>query len=254
MLSPSISRFAVGVLITSLAACGGERAVQGECQTVFGGDVCTWGTMVGDDITEFGATVALASVENAPPGGEMVFPPVSAGIVALPDEVVQATGFDHLGVNWEPHGHPPGLFLTPHFDFHFYTINPDRVGAIDCADTSEPANVPAAYTLPDIEIPGLGTLVGLCVPNMGMHAMLTSELDVTEPFGASMILGYYKQNLIFVEPMIAQAKLLQAQSFSLDVPAVQDPGATVKWPTSFAAVYDEATRTYRFIFSGFPTE
>jgi hypothetical protein len=246
MRKSRFSSFAVGTLVAVLAACAGEQVVQGECQSVFDGDVCTWGTMVGDDIVAFGATVALASVENAPSEGEMVFPPPFVGIIALPDEVATATGFDHLGMNWEPHGHPPSLFLTP-----FYTVDPDRVQAIDCSDVSKPTDIPAAYTLPDLEIPGLGELVGLCVPTMGMHAMLEAEVDATEPFGASMILGYYKRNLIFLEPMISQSKLLGAQSFTMDIPAVQDPGANVQWPTSFEAVYDEASRTYRFVFSGF---
>ncbi len=244
----------VGVVITGLAACGGEQAVQGECQRVFEGDICTWGTVAGDEVVEFGATVSLASVENAPTEGEMVFPPPFVAVVALPEQVATATGFDHLGVNWELHGHPPGLFLTPHFDFHFYTIDPEQVQAIDCADSSKPAQIPDQYALPDIAIPEIGELVGLCVPGMGMHAMLEDELDDTDPFSASMLVGYYQENLIFLEPMIAKAKLLEAQSFPMDVPAVPDAGANVRWPTHFEAVYDEESRAYRFVFSGFPTE
>ena len=246
----------IAVLTLSVAACAGsgERTVQGECQSVYGGNVCTFGTMAGDRIVDFGATIPLASVENAPADGEMVFPPRSLGDVALPPEIAAATGFDHLGVNWEPHGHPPALFLTPHFDFHFYTIAPERVAQIDCADVRKPTAIPVTYTLPDEEIPGLGTLVGLCVPNMGMHAMLRAELDDTEPFNASMILGYYRQNFIFLEPMIAQAKLLEARSFTMEVPAVTNPGANVKWPARFEATYDESAGAYRFVFSGFPGE
>ena len=125
---------AVALLALGLTACASEETVQGECRDVFGGDICTWGTMVGDE-------VALASIENAPADAEMVFPPPFVGVVPLPPDVAAATGFDHLGVNWEPHGHPPGAFLTPHFDFHFYTIDPGRVGSIDCADLSKPADL-----------------------------------------------------------------------------------------------------------------
>lgn len=243
------SMVGVGVLAAALAACGGERTVQGECRQVFEGDVCTWGTMVGGDVTQFGATVSMASVENAPAHGEMVFPPPFVGVVPLPQEVASATGFNHLAVNWEPHGHPPALFLTPHFDFHFYTLDPARVQAIDCADLSKPSVVPAAYTLPDLDIPGLGQLVGLCVPTMGMHAMPAAELEETKPFGATMIVGYYGRNLIFLEPMIARAKLMEGKSFTMNIPAVQRPGANVTWPRGFEAKYDQASRTYRFVFS-----
>ena len=248
------SLFPLGLLVAGLAACApGERTVQGDCQPLFGGDVCTWGTMTGDDLTAFGATVPVASIENAPADGEMVFPPKILGAIALPAEVAAATGFDHVSLNWEPHGHPPGPYLTPHFDFHFYTIDPDAVMAIDCADVSKPATLPAAYTLPDIEIPGLGTLVGLCVPTMGMHAMPEAEMQQTAPFGATMIVGYDAQTPVFMEPMISRARLLEARSFTLDVPAMP-AGGNVTWPTSFAAEYDATARTYRFVFSGFPTE
>lgn len=254
MRTLSISASAVALLAVGLTGCAREDVVQGECRDVFGGDVCTWGTMVGDQVSAFGATVALASIENAPTDVEMVFPPPFVGVVPLPPDVAAATGFDHLGVNWEPHGHPPSLFLTPHFDFHFYTIDPDRVGSIACADLSKPAELPNGYTLPDMDIPGLGMLTGLCVPNMGMHAMVEDELDDTEPFDASMILGYYQTGLIVLEPMIAQATLLEAKSFAMDVPAVSHPDAPAMWPTTIEASYDEASRTYRFIFAGFQSE
>src|SRR5579885_790159 len=33
------------------------------------------------------------------------------------------TGFDHISVDWNPHGHPPPkIYGVPHFDFHFYAI------------------------------------------------------------------------------------------------------------------------------------
>jgi hypothetical protein len=173
---------------------------------------------------------------------------VFVGVLPLPKAVAAATGFDHVGVNWEPHGHPPALFMVPHFDFHFYTMDSAAVMAIDCDDVTKPSTVPAGYVLPDVEIPGMGTLVGLCVPTMGMHAMLETEVADTAPFGASMIVGYDRQEPVFVEPMIAQTKLLDKQSFALDVPMV-DAGAGVEWPKSFRAVYDDATQSYRFVFS-----
>lgn len=249
-----LAHLTIGIVTVGLAACNGERVVQGECQEAFGGDVCTWGTVAGGQVTEFGATVPLATVKNAPADAEFVFPPVPVAVVALPGEVASATGFSHLSMVWEAHGHPPALFLTPHFDFHFYTIDREQMEAIDCADLSKPAQIPARYTLPDLEIPGLGQLVGLCVPAMGMHGMLEDELDDTDLFGASMIVGYYQKNLIFVEPMIAQAKLLAAQSFTMDVPAVPNAGAGVRWPTHFQAVYDQESRAFRFVFSGMPSE
>lgn len=250
-----LMRCTVGMMIAGLAACGGEQVVEGECQTVFEGDLCTWGTMAGDEVTEFGATIPVAFVENAPMEGEMVFPPPFVAVVALPAEVAAATGFNHLGVNWELFGHPPQTWLTPHFDFHFYTVTPDAVQAISCTNTTKPAELPDEYVMPDLEIPEMGiTLIGSCVPAMGMHSALEAELAVTDLFESSMLVGYYEQDLIFLEPMIAKAKLMQEQSFPMKIPAVPNAAANVKWPTSFEAVYDEATRSYRFVFSGFSTD
>ncbi len=240
---------AAGIAITALTACGGPRVLSGACQQVFDGDICTWGTMVGDEVTEFGATVSLTTVENAPMDGEMVFPPVPNAVIPLPDEVARATGFNHLGVNWEFHGHPPALFLTPHFDFHFYTIDTDQVEAIDCADARKPLRLPVRYSLPDIDIPGMGTLVGLCVPHMGMHGIPTEELDDTEPFGASMLVGYYEQDVVFLEPMISHAKLAQAKTFPMAIPALPATSPTARWPSRFEAVYDSETSVYRLVFS-----
>lgn len=260
MRAASLAGLSVVSLLTGLTACTGERAgeleetavtarsVPGSCQIIFGGEVCTWGTMVGDQITEFGATMPMATVQNAPAEAEMAFPPVSVGVVPLPEAVQAATGFNHLGVNWEPHGHPPGPFMVPHFDLHFYTVDPEIVEAIDCEDVTKPAMVPAGYTLPDVEIPELGTLVGLCVPRMGMHAILEAEVDGTEPFGASLIVGYDRQQVIFAEPMIAQSMLLEARTFTLEMPAAA-AGPDVRWPRSFQAVYDEAAQSYRLVFS-----
>ena len=263
MVRHPLSRIAACVLAVGVVACG-DRAAQheedtpvsqtiaGACDEAFGAEVCSWGTMVGNDVTEFGVTIPMATINGAPADAPMVFPPPFEAIVPLPASVVTATGFSHMGLNWEPHGHPPAVFMAPHFDFHFYTITPEQVDAIDCADLNKPAATPAGYTLPDMEIPGMGTLVGLCVPKMGMHAVLETELAETETFDASMIVGYYGQDLIFVEPMIAQATLQRAESFTMAMPEMSSGDVAV--PTRFEAVYDSTAAAYRFVFSDLPTE
>jgi hypothetical protein len=229
----------------------GIGTIEGDCASVYDGRVCTWATLSGDEVVEFGATVPIQAIEAAPLDLELVFPPVPVAIIPLPTEVAKETGFNHLMINWENHGHPPALFAVPHFDFHFYAVDPAAVAAVDCADLGKPAQLPEGYALPDISIPGLGDLVGLCVPGMGMHAMPAEEVDQTEPFGASMLVGYYGGDVIFLEPMIARAKLLRAEGFSMKVPTVTTAGANVRWPGHFEAVYDEETQAYRFTFSRF---
>lgn len=241
---------AIGMLVIGLPACSTPQVVQGECRPVNGADVCAWGETSGNAIVAFGATVPVGSVENAPDDVPMAWPPASEAVIPLPEAVSSATGFKVMTVFWEPHGHPPGPYLVPHFDFHFYTISADEVGAIDCADSTKPARLPSAYELPDVSIPQLGTLLGLCVPTMGMHSLPGAELHAATPFQKTMIVGYYGGRPIFVEPMITRATLLERRSFGLGIPEVPDRPASVRFPTTFRADYDESAQAYRFVFSG----
>lgn len=244
-----LNRAAIVGLVASFAACASApEIIDGECKDMFGADVCTWGVLNGDEVVEFGATVPLASIEGAPADAPFAFPPLLVAAVRLPAEVREATGFDHLGINWEAGGHPPHTWLTPHFDFHFYTMTPPEMAAVDCTNLEKPASLSDGYTLPDLDIPGLGMLVGLCVPTMGMHAARESELDDTEVFGATMIVGYYDQSLVSVEPMVTRAKFEERQSFALDVPTVPDAGVVTMWPAGFEAEYDAESQAYRFVF------
>lgn len=246
---------------TSLAGCAAPEApvvdVAGNCATVYGGEVCTWARMQGDRVVSVGATIPIASVENAPAElHHMAWPPEMAAEIPLPDAVAASTGLRHLTVYWEAMGHPPGPYLTPHFDFHFYTIPSAERMAIDCVDVSKPAKISDGYSLPDITLPpdmakaiGVSDLPGLCVPQMGMHSLLTSEMESATPFRGTMVIGYIKGKPIFVEPMISKAMLMEKASFDLVVPTV--PGLTPAAPRTFRAEYDAQGSAYRFTFSGF---
>ena len=198
----------------------------------------------------FGATVPIGSVQNAPADAPMVWPPVAAAVIPLPEAVSSATGFKVMTLYWEPHGHPPDPYFVPHFDFHFYTISADELSAIDCADSTKPVRPPVAYELPDVSVPQLGTLLGLCVPKMGMHAVRGAELHAATTFQKTMIVGYYRGRPIFVEPMITRATLLERRSFSLDIPEVPDRPTSERYPTTFRADYDSTAQMYKFVFSG----
>jgi hypothetical protein len=254
-ISPSRGRVpgwsALAMLVIGLAACSKRpQVVQGECRPANGADLCAWGETSGNALVAFGVTVPVSSIENAPEDAPMAWPPVAAAVIPLPDAVSSATGFKVMTLFWEPHGHPPGPYLTPHFDFHFYTSTTGEVDAIDCADSTKPARLPAGYELPDVNIPQLGTLLGLCVPKMGMHALLGTEVRAATPFEKTMVVGYYGGRPIYVEPMITRAALLERRSFSIAVPDVPDRPAGARYPTTFRADYDSAAQSYRFVFSG----
>jgi hypothetical protein len=240
----------VAVLVGCADSAAPPRIVQGECADVYGANVCTWASLSGaDSLIEFGATVPVAAIERAPSDMAMAWPPVASAIVRMPAEVSAATGVDHLTVYWEAHGHPPGPYLTPHFDFHFYSVSSSAREAIDCADKTKAAALPAGYALPDIEIPGVGMLTGLCVPAMGMHALLASEMSGTAIFNGTMVIGYYRNAPVFFEPMLAREMLMRRQSFELPMPTVSGLPEGVRYPQRYRAEYDATTDSYRFIFS-----
>jgi hypothetical protein len=232
----------------------GPRSTFESCSMVMEARVCTWVVMDGNAAVEMGATVPMALVEAVPADAEMVWPPQELATIALPPEARSALGVDHMGINWEAHGHPPASFMTQHFDFHFYSITKEEVRSIDCSDQSKPPTLPPHYELPDIDVPGMGVLVGLCVPQMGMHAMPHEDVEEADAFDASMMLGYYGGTPVFFEPMVSRALLLERGDFTLPMPPVAGLPAGVRYPTEFYAEYDDAASQYRLVFGGFDSK
>jgi hypothetical protein len=249
-LGGALTAAAIGAVAVGMSVSPGTRIAPGECRTVNGAPVCAWAATSDDTLTSFGITVPIETIQNAPDDAPMAWPPVPAATIPLPDVVRSASGFDNLTLYWEPHGHPPAAFVAPHFDFHFNAISAADVAAIDCSDSTKPSRLSAGYELPDLAIPNMGTLVGVCVPGMGMHSLPASELRATTTFQKTMVFGYYHARPIFLEPMITRETLLQRRSFTLDVPHVPGQPITVRTPTLFRAEYDRGAEMYRFVFSG----
>jgi len=247
------------VLACVLCACAKEVPVvevKGECADAFQARLCTWARMQGTTVVAVGLTVPAASIENAPDDLPMVWPPAITATLRMPESAQQQAGLTELTVLWEAHGHPPGPYLTPHFDFHFFTIPRAQRFAIDCTDETKPTVVPAGYTVPDVVFPpplaemaGASTLIGLCVQQMGMHSLLTSELESTDTFRGSMVIGYYHGAPIFIEPMLTRSLLLEKRSFDLPIPTI--PGMTGAYPRTFRAEYDAQQQVYHFVFAEF---
>jgi hypothetical protein len=245
------STLLIGAAVTHGPTNPPTRTIDGPCQTAFGAQICTWAETSGSTVVAIGATIPMAAIDNAPAEQPMVWPPVAAAVLQMPAAARRATGIDEFTFYWEPDGHPPAPYLTPHFDFHFYSIGDSARRAIDCKDLDKPAALPAGYTLPDIAVPNMGTLVGLCVPEMGMHAIETVFMHDTTAFTGSMIVGYYATHPIFFEPMISRAKLQQRRSFTYSFPTPAGLKTGVHYPTKFEAIYEPAMPGYRFRFSGF---
>jgi hypothetical protein len=96
---------------------------------------------------------------------------------------------------------------------------------------------------------GVDQLIGLCVPEMGMHALDAEEMAKTTTFRGTMVAGYYAGKPIFTEPMVTREMLLEKKSFDLAMPDIA--GLGMGSPTAFRAEYDAGTNAYRFTFSGF---
>jgi hypothetical protein len=91
-LAPLVCLVALGLTASS----DGIRSIDGDCASLYDGKVCTWGTTSGDKVVEFGATVPVEVIEEAPLDLPMVFPPAPVAVIELPAEVARGTGFNHL--------------------------------------------------------------------------------------------------------------------------------------------------------------
>ncbi|TDE41823.1 hypothetical protein E0I26_15645 [Flavobacterium rhamnosiphilum] len=152
-----------------------------------------------------GALEGLPDIEG--PGPTTVLP--------LHLKARQLTPFQHIGLNWQNHGHPggpPGSFTVPHFDFHFYMIsNEERLAIPNYSATTHAAfnNFPPTTTLtiPPMTITtggymplNYGTPIGAGEGQMGKHWLPVPPNYI--PFTNVMIYGTYDGKIIFVEPMI----------------------------------------------------
>lgn len=250
-------RLAGSLLLVAACAPAAVEPVEtaGPCANAFGAETCTWTRTQGDSLLAVGATVPLASITGAPDSMPMGWPPAYQADLLFPENGA-ASGLTHYTFAWEPMGHGPLTYLTPHFDFHFNFIPQAERQAIDCSDRTKPTALASGYILPDEALPpevaamiGVDTLIGVCVPNMGMHSILESDAAATAPFGATIVVGYYGGSPVFIEPMISRAKLLERQSFELAVPTI--PGATRAYPRSFRAEWIPEGEVYRFAFADF---
>jgi hypothetical protein len=239
------------VLIFAFTFACGARAqsekVEGTCGSVFGAKVCTSYRTEAGKVTEFSMSLPIALIEQAPATVPMVWPPKSDLAVPFADTVKQQTGFTFSNIYWNPMGHLPVAYSVPHFDFHFYFVPEEEVQGFDCKDTSKPSAIPAGYILPDVDIPGIGNLIGSCIPAMGMHSTPASDLDEKTHWEGSMLVGYYSGKPIFFEPMITKELLLKKHSFSLVIPEIE-PTPNVRYPKLFRAIYHANSETYDFTF------
>lgn len=120
--------------------------------------------------------------------------------------------FDHVVINWNPHGHVPDhIYDVPHFDIHFYFIPESLRQTITCQgdDAAICQKQPRADMIPPFYQP---TPVGEA--KMGWHWFDPRSPEFNgHPFTATFIYGFYNGVINFLEPMVTRDFLLSKATY-----------------------------------------
>ena len=135
----------------------------------------------------------------------------------------KATGFDHVGIDWSPCGHPPlENFGRPHLNFHIFRITPEQRDSLTCdmlnpfickfppdqiqtslsgkkffivakeAGSGLIANAPPTHTY----------AMDSAVPGEGLHAWDQAAAELTPDWvNPLLVTGLYGADINFWEPM-----------------------------------------------------
>ncbi|WP_430972474.1 DUF5602 domain-containing protein [Sunxiuqinia rutila] len=172
-------------------------------------------------------------------------------LMGLPDEMVQLVlklpktkghqFYTHALVDWNPEGHePPGIYDTPHFDFHFYTLGNEARMAIPAMDPPYEDLKPAAMYVPEnyMELPGL-------VPGMGAHWVDVTSPELSGvPFTYTFIWGSYQGHFIFWEPMITRAYLMSMPDDLIPIPQPEAYEMAGWYATDYSIRFSEKPNQY----------
>ena len=186
-------------------------------------------------------------------------------LLSLPARGVAPYKFVEL--DWNPGGHePPGIYDTPLFDVHFYTISPEERAAIIPSDPQfqQKADMlpaesqrPPFYAMaapPGAPAPG--------VPLMGVHWIdvrspelqkMMGKPELYRPFTKTFIYGSWEGRFTFVEPMITRDHIL-AKRVAIDpsvrneetpVPMAQEYSPAGYYPGAYRITWDSKAKEYR---------
>lgn len=162
-------------------------------------------------------------------------------LLTLPKQA-RLTTFDHVYLDWNPHGHEPGpVYGKPHFDFHFYTISEQERLAIPGL------NPPATDVRPDDKyIPPMYLQTPGLVPAMGAHwvDLLSPEFQPGGGFSRTFIFGSYQGKFVFYEPMITLEYLLGKPNEKIAIRQPQAYQRSGYYPLSYVISYSESPKEY----------
>jgi hypothetical protein len=217
-------------------------------QPVGRGQARSYITLAGGKPVEIGVAVkeeGVRSLEAGPKWTHGHHHPLEH-ILQLPKEAA-GTPFKFVELDWNRGGHEPaGIYDSPHFDFHFYTITKPERDAIDPADRDymrkaaalPPAGMlPATYVLPPPIMP---------VPRMGVHWVHEKAAELNgKPFTHTMIMGSWDGRVTFIEPMITRAFLESKQDVVVPIEQARCYSPAGWYPTQYSIRYDAEKKEYR---------
>lgn len=220
----------------------GTTRVDGSSGELFGATVTSFAKVDAEGkVVSVGVVIPAKAIDSAPKTHAFQ----DDLVLEMPDVAVEQTMLHHLRANWLAQGHGPDPYGEPHWDFHFLRGSVKEIDAIDCRSNK---TMPTADKIPQ----GYGT-PELCVSAMGYHAWPEADLNGGD-FGASLIMGYWAGNIVFLEPMIAQAKLDAHEGFDVPIAKPQSAGgATTLYPTRMHATWNDAEGAYTFEFDQLET-
>lgn len=231
------------LIFVNLTSCDDDNDPK---QTFFEGEEITLGdgraasfaeTDANGKVTKLGFIISEASMNSLPHDHEMY-----EFSLDLPSQASQ-TEFQHLTLDWNPHGHEPDdIYTVPHFDFHFYMISETGRQAID-PENAEMEELPSLNYIPTGYFPTPGG-----VPMMGKHWLDSEAPELNgEEFGYTFIYGSYAGEVIFMEPMITKAQLTgenKNTTYSIKQPSTFKNPSKIH-PKNVETVYDAAKKEYR---------
>ena len=208
----------------------------GPAEPFNGGVVRTMVTMTRDGIpVEIGVRISEKALEDLPEDGRIIS-------LDLPNQM-QGLTFEHVDVNWNPHGHEPEvLYGAEHFDVHFYMVSEEYKMTITDpqkgVDYPDEVYQPFNYFPPPPQVPAQFQLV----PNMGVH---WTRADEPFPFTHTFIYGSYDNSFIFMEPMVTLEYLLEhADGTAFSIAQPDEFERSGYYPTTYKMYYDDKHKDY----------
>jgi hypothetical protein len=233
------------------SATAGSKAVTffGETKALGKGQVRSWVSLdLNGNPTAIGLTFSEEALSTLP----KELPPGAEGTevsLTLPTQAAR-TAFKHIGLNWNPNGHPPEkIYDVPHFDFHFYMITEEERNGITVKgdDVARSSKQPAAEFVPE----GYVNAPDPAIPRMGAHWVnpLSHELH-GQAFDRTFIYGSYNGQLIFAEPMITKAFLEAKTDVTEEIKLPAKYAQHAYYPTKYSVRYNPITREYTVALEG----